>query len=450
MLKKDENQDIEFKKLWKDEYIKWICGFANAKGGKIYIGVDDNGEIIGIKNHKKLLEDIPNKVRDLLGIIVDLSMHKEDERYFLEIDVESYPYPVSYKGQYHYRTGSSKQELKGAALDKFLLSKQGKKWDGVPVPNVGLNDLSDNAIEIFKKKTLDKKRVEENILFEKKDVLIEKLHLKEGTYLKRAALLLFGKDIEKYVLGAYIKIGFFKSDGELLYHDTINGSLIEQVNKVEELLFSKYLKAMISYRGTQRIENFPLSNLAFREALLNAIVHKDYAQLTPIQINVYEDKLLIWNCGELPSGWDINTLKTKHPSKPFNPDIAKVFFLAGFIESWGTGINKIINESKKFNEIIPSFKIDNGLWVEFRFKKLGNELGERLGERLGEKFSKLSENRKVILISILENSAVTIAELSQKIGISTTAIEKNIKYLKENKLIKRVGSDTLGNWIIID
>jgi len=102
MLKKDENQDIEFKESWKDEYIKWICGFANAMGGKLYIGVDDHGNVVGIDNAKKLLEDIPNKVRDLLGIIVDLSMKKEADNEYLEIIVEPYPYPISYKGLKHF------------------------------------------------------------------------------------------------------------------------------------------------------------------------------------------------------------------------------------------------------------------------------------------------------------------------------------------------------------
>ena len=124
MLEKKENQDVEFKESWRDEYIKWICGFANAKGGSIYIGVNDSGNVVGIDNAKKLLEDIPNKVKDILGVIVDLRMLVEDDKEYLEIVIEPYPYPVSYKGQYHYRTGSSKQELKGASLDKFLLARQ--------------------------------------------------------------------------------------------------------------------------------------------------------------------------------------------------------------------------------------------------------------------------------------------------------------------------------------
>ena len=131
-----ENQNIEYKSKWRDEYLKWICGFANANGGTIFIGKDDDGEIIGVENAKQLLEEIPNKVRDILGIIVDVNLHETKQGDYIEIAVDPYPNPVNYKGQYHYRSGSTKQELKGAALDKFLLQKSGKRWDGVIVPKI--------------------------------------------------------------------------------------------------------------------------------------------------------------------------------------------------------------------------------------------------------------------------------------------------------------------------
>ena len=122
-----EKQNIEYKSGWRDEYLKWICGFANAAGGKIYLGIEDNGEVIGVWDSKKLMEDIPNKVRDTLGILVDVNLHETDKGDYIEIIVEPYPYPVNYKGQYHYRSGSTKQELKGASLDKFMFQKKGKR-----------------------------------------------------------------------------------------------------------------------------------------------------------------------------------------------------------------------------------------------------------------------------------------------------------------------------------
>lgn len=100
-----------------------------------------------------LLELIPNKVLSLLGIIVDVNLCSRDGKEYINILVESYPYPVSYKGQYHYRTGSTKQELKSPALDKFLLKKQGKRWDGVPVPHINLDDFTGQAFDLFRQKS---------------------------------------------------------------------------------------------------------------------------------------------------------------------------------------------------------------------------------------------------------------------------------------------------------
>lgn len=118
-----ETQNIEYKTKWRDEYLKWICGFANANGGVIFIGKDDNGKIIGIENSKKLLEDILNKTWDILGILVDVNLCKTKEGDYIEIKVDTYPNSINYKGQYRYRNGSTKQELKGSALNKYLLKK---------------------------------------------------------------------------------------------------------------------------------------------------------------------------------------------------------------------------------------------------------------------------------------------------------------------------------------
>ena len=95
--------------------------------------------------------DLPNKVRDILGILVNVNLKRAGRSEYIEIVVEPYPYPVSYKGEYHVRSGSTKQELKGAALDRFLMRKQGRTWDAVPVPHVAIKDLSRPAIDAFRK-----------------------------------------------------------------------------------------------------------------------------------------------------------------------------------------------------------------------------------------------------------------------------------------------------------
>ncbi|OFX39442.1 MAG: hypothetical protein A2X05_13360 [Bacteroidetes bacterium GWE2_41_25] len=173
-----EDQNIEFKESWRDEYLKWICGFANAQGGKIFIGKDDDGKVIGLKDWKKLMEDIPNKGKYILGILVDVDLHKSKKGEFIEITIEPYPYPVNYKGQYHYQSGSTKQELKGAALDKFLLQKIGKRWDGVPVPKVSIKELKQETFDFFSKKALKSQRINEESLTDTNEQLLENLQLK--------------------------------------------------------------------------------------------------------------------------------------------------------------------------------------------------------------------------------------------------------------------------------
>jgi ATP-dependent DNA helicase RecG len=369
-----ENQNIEWKESWRDEYLKWICGFANANGGKIVIGKNDLGNVVGIKDSKKLLEDIPNKVRDILGIIVDVNLHETQIGEYIEIDIEAYPYPVNYKGQYHYRSGSTKQELKGAALDKFLLQKKGKRWDGVPVPNIKTDDLKADTFDFFRRKAVKAQRIDEDVLSDTNDNLIENLQLRENDYLKRAAILLFHPNPEKFVTGAYIKIGYFLSDENLKYQDEVHGNIFEQVEKSMDLLFTKYINSSISYEGLNRVERYEYPKDAVREALLNAVTHKDYSEGVPVQISVYQDKIIFWNEGKLPENWTIEKLSIKHPSKPFNPDIANALFRSGYIESWGRGTIKMINECVQFGIPKPIYFYDmSGFWVEFRKENLNPE-----------------------------------------------------------------------------
>ncbi len=362
-----ESQNIEYKQSWRDEYLKWICGFANANGGSIFIGKDDNGNVVGITDVKKLLEEIPNKVRDVLGILADVNLHTTTQGDFIEIIVEAYPYPVNYKGQYHYRSGSTKQELKGTALDKFLLQKKGKRWDGASVPKVSAKDLKQETFDFFRKRAFKSQRIEEDILTDSNEHLLENLQLKENVFLKRAAILLFHTNPENFVTGAYIKIGYFETDDDLRFQDEIHGNLFEQIEKTMDLLFTKYIKAAISYEGINRVETYEYPKDAVREALLNAIAHKDYSGGAPIQISVYNDKIIFWNEGQLPENWTVKNLLEKHASRPYNPDIANALFRSGYIESWGRGTIKIIRECKQAGIPDPVFSYDSSdISVEFR------------------------------------------------------------------------------------
>jgi len=370
-----EAQNIEWKESWHNDYFKWICGFANAQGGTLFIGKDDDGNVKHLVNARKLLEDIPNQVRDLLGLMVDVNLHTENGEDFLEIVVEPHPFPISLRGKYYYRSGSTLQELKGAALAKFLLQRQGKKWDGVPVPNVTADDLKNDTFDFFRKKATKSKRLEPEDLDGTNQELLEslQLYLEDEKMIKRAAVLLFHPKPEKYVTGAYIKIGYFENEADLMFQDEVHGNLFEQIEQTMDLLFTKYIKAMVSYEGISRVETYEYPREAVREALLNAVAHKDYSGGAPIQIKVYKDRILIWNDGQLPDNWTIHNLLKRHSSKPYNPDIANTLFRSGYIESWGRGIEKMMNYCKEAEIPAPNYFFEaSDFLVEFR-KDIYNE-----------------------------------------------------------------------------
>ena len=172
-----ESQNIEYKESWRDEYLKWICGFANAHGGTLYIGIDDDGNVVGVEHAKRLSEDIPNKIRDVLGIVAEVNLLGKDANEYIEIRIEPSSFPISYKGEYHIRSGGTKQQLKGNALTQFLLRKTGLSWDATEVSNIELTDLSPVAFDIFRTQSVRRKRMDKTDVDISDRELLEKLHL---------------------------------------------------------------------------------------------------------------------------------------------------------------------------------------------------------------------------------------------------------------------------------
>lgn len=442
-----ENQNTEWKLKWKDEYLEWICGYANAQGGRLYIGCNDDGKVVGLNNAHKLLEDLPNKIRDSMGIIVGVNLLETHGKEYIEIDVPAYPIGISCKGVYYYRSGSTKQVLTGPALEAFLMRKRGVTWDNLPLPAFRVTDVDDKVVEFFKQSATRKGRLDQSVLSESKDVLLEKLHLTSGDYLTNAAMLLFASDPERWQLGAYIKIGYFENDADLLYQDEIHGSILGQIDKAVELCYLKYMKAKISYEGMQRIERYFVPEAAFREALLNAICHKQYESGVPIQISVYPDRMYIANCGCLPEKWTVANLLGKHASRPYNPNVAHVFNLAGLIESWGRGIEKIRNTCVDNGIPEPQYHVTPGdIMIEFDAppELVIREKSQGAVRTVG------NENglERDVLSVLAESPECTVTQLAERLKVSRKAISYHLKNLKEKQKIERIGTSRKGSWRI--
>lgn len=433
-----EDQNIEWKESWRDEYLKWICAFANTDGGKILIGKDDNGVIKGISNTENLLEVLPSKIKSHLGILVEVNHLKESGEKYLEIIVDKYPFPVSYKGRYFVRSGSTTQELKGNDLNKFLLEKVGKRWDAVPVPNLQISELSASALKRFREKAVKSNRVDKEVLDDTDHILIENLRLFDGNLLKRAAILLFHPDPEEFISGSFIKIGFFKTDDDLAFQDEVHGNLMEQIDESYDLLITKYSTNNIDYEGLSRVEKPPFPKAAIREALLNAIAHKDYSEPTPIQISVYPNKIIFWNPGQLSDKLSLDQLRQKHPSIPNNPDLANSLSRCGDIESWGRGTLKMINECVRYQLLPPEFELKtSGFVVE-----IYNEVEARL------KLDGLDNQLIAVVKETLASGRITNDKVQEVCDVSKATATRYLDKL-EGLYLDRVGGTGRGTYYVI-
>jgi len=194
-----------------------------------------------------------------------------------------------------------------------------------------------------------------------------------------------------------------------------------------DLLFTKYFKALISYEGISRVETYEYPKEAIREALLNAVAHKDYSGGAPIQIKVYKDRIMIWNDGQLPDNWTVSNLLKKHASKPYNPDIANTLFRSGYIESWGRGIEKIMNYCKEAGIPEPNYSFEaSDFLVEFRKNIYHEEYLTELG---------LNERQVKAVLYTKENGKITNNEYQNLNEISARTAVRDLEFLVENGVL---------------
>ena len=241
------------------------------------------------------------------------------------------------------------------------------------MPGVGLSELDGRTLAEFRRRGIASDRLPPEALNESDGDLIEMLHLREGEYLRRAAILLFHPDPARFFAGAFVKIGYFRTETDLAYQDVIEGNLFAQVDRTVDLLRTKYSRAEISYDGIYRRETPPAPGEALREAVVNAVAHRDYGDPAPIQIRVYDDRIALWNPGALPSDWTLDKLMGTHASAPHNPGIANAFFRAGMVEAWGRGIGSIVRACEAAGTAEPRWEMEpGGLRLEFVFTGVGD------------------------------------------------------------------------------
>lgn len=255
-----------------------------------------------------------------------------------------------------------------------------------------------------------------------------------------------------------MRIGYFEEGRGLRYEDAVRGSLLEQAEQVPELLFTKYLKNWVYYDGMVRDERYPFPPEAIRELVYNSLIHARHAARIPIQIKVYDDEIYLNNIGGLPSTWTADTLFEKHGSKPANPNLAHVFYLAGYIESWGQGVSRVCEACSADGIDMPVYTAHpDDIMVmlkttESRAHGLEEGLipqGTEKGTEAGQKRDRDALDSSVIAL-IRSNPSITQRQVATLMGIPRKQAERSFERLKNSGTIARMGSQKAGYWQVLE
>ena len=465
-----EKHIIEYKRQWDDEWLKWLCGFANADGGTLYIGISDKQHIIGVDNSKKLMEDIPNKIVSKLGIYPDVRLLEEDGKEIIEIEVAPSQESVLLDGVLYKRVGATNQIVKGQALKDFYARKLNATWDSRVIRGATVDDIDPEAIKYFLRKGIDKGRLPKESVDDPVVKVLKNLEvMTDDDELTLAALLLFGKNPQHYCLNARIKIGRFgRSQVALMNQDLIGGDLIRMADRVMEALDAKYLIRPIHYEGMQRIEPLEIPEDGLREILYNLEIHKDYNGPDSL-IRVFDDRITFWNQGSLPAGITPESIFRPHDSQPRNRLIANAFYMAGFVEAWGRGYELITETFTKEGLEVPTIEEEFG-GVRVIVKReifYGIQQGGRIDPKTGRLIKagdtknvtndvtkKLTERQRVILEmlpfgdieNVTKNERVTTALLAGRFGKDPRTIKRDMKVLQDLGIVTHVGPSNGGYW----
>ncbi len=449
LIKDLETHAVEFKESLslKDEIGEAVSALSNTHGGLILVGVSDKKEVVGVQIGKKTLEDLANYIKQHTDnhVFPKISTVRVEDKDVIVINVkESDEKPVFFKGKAYIRVGKSRHQLSASEIRK-LAKESGKKayWDEQVCEGASLKDIDNEKIKAF----LRKAKAERNFDIDENTPIIEaleRLELLKGGKLTNAAVLLFGKNPQKFFIVAETRCARFKGIEPVkpfIDMKVFGGSIIEQVDKsmafaLEHIPMKVYLAGK-----PEREERYEYPPDAIREAIINAICHRDYQVPSNIQIRIFDDRIEVWGAGPLPEPLTPEDLTEKHESILRNPMIAKCFFLIKFIEQWGTGTNDIMRMCIDWGLPEPLFEeVTRSLVVTFKKSKLTEEHIEKLG---------LTERQKKAIEHIKKNKKITSKVYANMFGITERMARNDIYDLIAKKVIERKGESDKTSYYIL-
>ncbi len=423
-LKAGEGERAEFKKSLaeRDQVLETVSAFSNTGGGVILIGVDPNGKVTGVDVGKNTLETLANEIKLKTDpkIFPSINVVEVSGKQIIQVGVDEHPVkPVWIGDKVFERVGRTNQRVPLERIRQLIRESQPVQWDQTLLRDSRPAEIDSRAVRHF----LVVAKEERNIALDSVRSAVkalEKMHLSQKGRLTTASILLFGKDPQHRFPQACVQCARFRGTNTDEFEDmkVFAGTIIDQV--ADTLVF---LKEHIQVRARvgpepERVEEWEYPREALREAVINAICHRDYQDPGQVQVRVFDDRLEIWSPGTLLPGLGISDLKGDHQSQPRNALIARSFFLLKFIEQWGTGTNRILNLCKQAGLPEPQFSEKSGSFVvAFRRSTRARVQVSSVG---------LNETQAKILKFIEKQGSASPKEIAAHFQLGPRAVRKNI------------------------
>lgn len=429
-----ESESVEFKESFGDEALQTIGAFANAYGGVIFIGIEDSGKICGLKIGKKTLEDIANRIQENTDprLQPSISIIKHEKESIVVVKVSPVTgIPVSVRGRYFRRTGRTNQRMSHEEIMQRMVSSTGLSWDAFVEPSTTIEDLDADEINRFVNTIKRKGRLPIPEQATSQDVL-RKLELVKNDVPTRAALLLFGKNPGSYFPSAFLKLGRFRSPTHIVDDREIHGTLMAQLDGAMNWFKERLITEFVITGDPEREVHWEYPLEAIREGVVNVLAHRDYTSLAHGQIRLYDDRLEIWNPGNLPAGLTAEALLYEHDSIPRNRKIADAFFYAGFIERWGSGTLRMAEALELASLPSPRFESKSGNFRLYFYKNFQDTMD-------------LSEKQLKAIAYVKEHGSISNIQYQTITGDSKRTASRELNKLREIGVFVLEGTTGPGN-----
>ena len=436
-LPKRENETTEFKKSFDRETIECLCAFANAKGGAVYVGVLDSGDVAGVEVGKETVQQWINrcKLSTCPSLFPDVDLLHLGKKVVARISIAEYPIkPVSCKGRYFQRVDTANHVLSAESISNLHLSSMNSSWDWHLDPHHSIKDIDIELVSEYIERTNAYREVP---IADGPMELLRKTELIRNERISLACYLLFSAQDSSL---RTIELGYFQTETIVKDSLRLKNDLFSEVDSVIAFV-RKHINKRIEITGKpQHDEIWDLPLEAVREAVINAIVHRDYSESGDTVVKVFPNRIEIFNPGRLPRGLTVKKLlSNQYPSRPRNKKIADLFKDAGLIEKYGSGIKRMIEACVSAQVPPPHFEeIADGFRVILYKKVVPENVPENVPETRDQ----------TIIKSMVKNPKVSIPELARMCGVSEKTIKRDIEKLKKAGKIIRHGPDRGGAWVV--